>query len=61
MTRLDTFVLLSTVLVFVALLVVVLTGALESERPDKAASVNRTARLGFPCIFLLIIIFAALG
>lgn len=61
MTRLDTFVLLSTILVFITLLVVVLTGSWESDRPDKAAGVNRIARLGFPCVFVLIIIFAALG
>ena len=60
MTRLDNFVMLSTVLVFVSLLLASVTGSCESEKPEMADRLNRYARVGFP-LGLLLISFVAFG
>lgn len=59
MTRLDTFIMLSTILVFLSLLTVILTGAWEADKPEGAARANRIALYGFPCLFVIILIVAA--
>lgn len=58
MTRLDNFIMLSTVLVFGTLLVAGMTGAWEESKPDRASRLNRTALAGFPLLFLLVGVIA---
>lgn len=58
MTRLDNFIMLSTILVFITLLIAAATGAWEETRPGAASRINRTARLGFPLGFMLIAVIA---
>lgn len=55
MTKLDTFVMLSTIMVFCTLAIVVLTGLWEAEKPERANQVNLAARRSFPWIFAAII------
>lgn len=54
MTRLDNFIMLSTVLVFITLLVAATVGAWEDGEPGRARSVNKLARLTFPLAFIAI-------
>lgn len=54
MTRLDNFVMLSTLLVFITLLVAALTGAWEHSKPAVASNINRTLRFAFPFALLSI-------
>ena len=59
LTRLDYFLLGSTVLVFVALIQVALTGAMnEKGRTDRAQAVNRTSRWAFPVAFVALLVWS---
>lgn len=61
LTRLDGFVLLSTILVFACLIVVVVTSIFaKSGRIESARRVDRIARVVFPLGFLVVIAFAFL-
>lgn len=56
MTRMDYFVLGSTLLVFLALIEVILTSFLhQSSRDGLARKIDRISRLAFPVVFLLIL------
>ena len=51
-TRLDLFILGSTLLVFLTLIVSVWTGILaRRERPDAADRMDRICRISFPVVF----------
>lgn len=52
MTRLDNFVMLSTVLVFVTLLVAATVGAWEGDKPERAHRANSWAKVLFPLVFI---------
>lgn len=54
MTRLDTFVMLSTILVFVNLLVVSNAAAITEKHEKTAGWLNRMARWVFPVLFVVI-------
>ena len=59
LTRLDYFLLGSTVLVFVALIQVALTGTMnEKGRADRAKAVNRISRLTFPVAFAALLVWS---
>ncbi|MFC1825129.1 hypothetical protein ACFL9T_20645 [Thermodesulfobacteriota bacterium] len=62
MTRMDYFMLGSTVLVFMALVEVILTSALAyGERSELARRMDRLSRFAFPAIFLLVFIWSMFG
>jgi hypothetical protein len=59
LTRLDYFLLGSTILVFVALIQVALTGAMNEEgRADRAQAVNRTSRWAFPVAYAALLVWS---
>lgn len=59
LTRLDYFLLGATILVFVALIQVAATSALNSgDHPERAIAINRFSRWVFPVAFLFLIIWA---
>jgi len=59
LTRLDYFLLGSTILVFVALIQVALTGAMcEEGRADRAKAVNRSSRWVFPAVFVVLLVWS---
>ena len=59
LTRLDYFLLGSTILVFVALIQVALTGAMNEEgRADRAKAVNRSSRWAFPVAFASLLVWS---
>ncbi len=59
LTRLDAFILVSTVLVFTALMLVVITSRFaKTDRLETARRVDRIARVAFPAIFLVVVGFA---
>ena len=59
LTRLDYFLLGSTVLVFIALIQVALTGAMNEEgRADRAQAVNRSSRWAFPVAFAALLVWS---
>jgi len=59
LTRLDYFLLGSTVLVFMALIQVALTGAMNEEgRADRAKAVNRTSRWAFPVAYAALLVWS---
>jgi hypothetical protein len=59
LTRLDYFLLGSTILVFVALMQVALTGAMNEEgRADKAKAVNRCSRWAFPVAYGALLVWS---
>ena len=55
LTRLDYFLLGSTILVFIALMQVTLTSTMAEE---KGLSINRTSRWAFPIAFIFLLVFA---
>lgn len=56
LTRLDYFLLGATILVFIALMQVALTSAMqEGDRAGLAMTINRTSRWLFPVIFVVLI------
>ena len=59
LTRLDYFLLGCTILVFVALIQVALTGAMnEGDRADRANAINRTSRWAFPVAFAALLVWS---
>ena len=59
LTRLDYFLLGSTILVFVALIQVALTGTMNGKgRADRAQTVNRISRLTFPVAFAALLVWS---
>ncbi len=59
LTRLDYFLLGSTILVFVALIQVALTGAMNEEgRADRAKAVNRSSRWAFPVAYGALLVWS---
>ena len=59
LTRLDYFLLGSTILVFLALIQVALTGAMnEEDRADRAKAINRTSRWAFPIAFAALLVWS---
>ncbi len=59
LTRLDYFLLGCTILVFVALIQVALTGAMnEGDRADRAEAINRTSRWAFPVAFAALLVWS---
>jgi len=59
LTRLDYFLLGSTVLVFAALIEVALTGAMNGKgRTDRAQAVNRSSRWVFPIAFAALLVWS---
>ena len=59
LTRLDYFLLGSTVLVFVALIQVALTGTMNEEgRADRAKAVNRSSRWAFPVAYAALLVWS---
>jgi len=59
LTRLDYFLLGSTVLVFIALIQVALTGAMSEEgRADRAQAVNRSSRWVFPVAYAALLVWS---
>ena len=59
LTRLDYFLLGSTILVFAALIQVALTGAMnEKGRADRAQAVNRSSRWMFPAAFAALLVWS---
>ena len=59
LTRLDYFLLGSTILVFIALIQVALTGAMNEEgRADRAKAVNRTSRWAFPVAYAALLVWS---
>ncbi len=55
LTRLDYFLLGSTILVFIALIQVALTSAMNEERDQaRSARINKMSRWAFPAVFLLL-------
>jgi Neurotransmitter-gated ion-channel ligand binding domain/Neurotransmitter-gated ion-channel transmembrane region len=58
MTRLDSFVLLSTVMVFLTVLAVVIIGALNEEQHERALKLNKLARYFFPPMLVLAFTFS---
>jgi hypothetical protein len=59
LTRLDYFLLGSTVLVFIALIQVALTGAMNEEgRADRAKAVNRSSRWAFPVAYAALLVWS---
>jgi len=59
LTRLDYFLLGSTVLVFGALIQVALTGAMnEEDRADRAQAVNRSSRWAFPVAYAALLVWS---
>jgi hypothetical protein len=59
LTRLDGFILLSTLLVFATLMAVVVTSSLaKSERLETARRVDRVFRVAFPATFFCVLAFA---
>lgn len=56
LTRLDVFILCSTLLVFATLMGVVITSTLaKSDRLQSARRIDRIARVAFPAVFLLVL------
>ncbi len=61
LTRLDGFILISTVMVFTTLILVVFTSTLaKSDRVEKARRIDRIARLAFPVTFFGVVALAFL-
>jgi hypothetical protein len=59
LTRLDRFLMGSTVLVFTALALAILTGGLaRREKQDRARSIERTMRWLFPTAFMVVVVWA---
>lgn len=59
LTRMDTFILFSTIMVFIALLQAILTSRLvKDERVELALSIDRACRIIFPVIFTIVFIVA---
>jgi len=59
LTRLDYFLLGSTILVFAALIQVALTGAMnEKGRTERAQAVNRSSRWAFPVAFAALLVWS---
>jgi hypothetical protein len=59
LTRLDYFLLGSTVLVFIALIQVALTGTMNEEgRADRAKAVNRSSRWAFPVAYAALLVWS---
>ncbi len=57
LTRLDCFLLGATVLVFVALIQVTVTGAMNDEQHlRRAADINRLSRWRFPTAFVVLVV-----
>ena len=55
LTRLDYFLLGSTILVFIALIQVALTSAMNEERGrSRSTAINKMSRWAFPAVFLLL-------
>ena len=62
MTRMDYFILGSTVMVFLALIEVILTSSLTyGNRGELARKIDRLSRLAFPVVFVLVLIWSFWG
>jgi hypothetical protein len=56
-TQLDKFILTSSLLVFLALVEAMTTGYLASRgKVQTANTVDQVSRIGFPCVFLLVVL-----
>ena len=62
LTRLDLFILVSTALIFASLIIVVVTTALARQgRGNPALTLDRWARILFPVIFAVVIVWTFVG